>query len=556
MTTIEISYKDLCELTGKKIPIKELEEEAILYVKGELQGIEGDTLKIEIADTNRPDLWSSEGIARELRAQYGLDSGVPKADVKKGNYSVHVDPQLMKIRPMISCAVIKDVKVTNEFIIQIVQLQEKVAEGFGRKRKEAAIGVYDFDKITWPVRYIAADPDKEKFVPLEFTEKMTLRQILSRHPKGRDYACLLEPYQKFPLLIDSANEVLSMPPVINSNHTGKITEKTKNLFVEVTGYDWNYTNTALLVMVQALADRGFKVESVINVFPDGKKITPDFSPKKAEVDLYYVNKRLGLELTGAEVVRLLKRARYNAAFGDGKIKVEYPAYRQDILHKADITEDIAISYGYNKFIPETPKLATIGYMQHIERFARKASEIMLGLGGQEVMNYTLTNEEILVKNMCLSKKPRLIEIENFVSKNWNCFRNSLLPEMIEFLSKNKNKEYPQQIFETGQVVLYDETKDTMTRNPVMLGWAMIAGKVGYTEARQALDYLLKNIGVEYKIFAVENDSFISGRAGKVVVKGNEIGVLGEINPVVLEEFGLEMPVGIFEINLSELMEAK
>ena len=109
MTTIEVSYKDLCKLVGKK-----LTEELLMYVKGELEGSEGDTLKIELADTNRPDLWSTEGIARELKSQLGLESGVPKVDVKKGNYLVKVDPGLKNIRPMISCAVVKDVKVRSK----------------------------------------------------------------------------------------------------------------------------------------------------------------------------------------------------------------------------------------------------------------------------------------------------------------------------------------------------------------------------------------------------------------------------------------------------------
>ncbi|MDD3084251.1 MAG: phenylalanine--tRNA ligase beta subunit-related protein, partial [Candidatus ainarchaeum sp.] len=244
MPTLEVSRKDFEKLVGKKFSQKELEE-SLEYVKGELDFQENDILKVDCKETNRPDLWSTEGLAREIKSRIGLEKGIKKYKVEKSNIEVFIDKNLEKVRPLIVCAVVKGVKIDNDFIVQMVQLQEKVGETFGRKRKEAGIGLYDLDIMNPPVYYKGFKDNEIEFIPLEWKVPMRPTEILSQHDKGKAYSHLLSNTKIYPIVIDSKNVVASMPPIINSQITGKITEKTKNLFIEVTGFNWKVVETAL-----------------------------------------------------------------------------------------------------------------------------------------------------------------------------------------------------------------------------------------------------------------------------------------------------------------------
>lgn len=556
MPTIEISYQDLCNLIGKKIPIKELEKEGILFVKGEFEEVDGDRIKLEIADTNRPDLWSVEGIARELKTKYNVESGAVNYTSKKSGLKLTIDKNLKKIRPLTVCAVIKGINVSEEMLFQIIQLQEKVCETFGRNRDQAAIGVYDYDKITGPITYKAFDPDKTKFQPLDYPTEVTLRQILSKHPKGKEYGHLLEGFDKYPLFIDSAGEVLSMPPVINSDHTGKVTKDTHNLFIECSGHDLKFIVPALNVIVSALIDRGGKLETV-EIEDNGKTTTsPDFSLKEITVSKELILKMLGKTIPDKEIIQLLKGARFDIKEEKESFKVYYAPYRQDIMHPMDIVEDILIGYGFNNIVPESPMILTGHGLIEEEQFARDIADIMVGLSCQEVMSYTLTNKDYLFKNMNLDPETqKIIEIDNAVSKNWCVFRTWITPQILEIFSKNTNREYPQQIFEIGQVVIPDEKAETRAINPIRIAWGIIDKNPDFTTAKQVLDFLMDSLGVSYEIIEAEHDSFIPGRCGRVIVNGKKIAYIGEIHPQVLNNWKLDYPVAAFELNLTELYKA-
>ena len=270
-----MNKKDLEELCGCRFQSKEELEEALWKAKTELESLEGDEIKASLSDTNRPDLLSTEGIARELRYRLGKQKKILEYKTKKSGIVATVDPALKEIRPKAAYAIARNVKVTDAFLRQMIQLQEKICLTFGQKRKEIAIGVFDLGQVNGNVRYYAADL-KTEFVPLEYKVKMRLDEILAEHPKGKEYGQLLKGQKKYPLLVDSKNEVLSMPPIINSAGSGKVTEKTKNLFLDVTGFSQEKVNTALAVFCAALADRGAAIGSVEVNYGNKKVTTPFF----------------------------------------------------------------------------------------------------------------------------------------------------------------------------------------------------------------------------------------------------------------------------------------
>ena len=551
MPTIEVSHHDLCRMIGKKIPVSKLKEEGILFAKGEIDEAKGDLLKVDIKDTNRPDLWSTEGIARELRGRY-VSGGLPRYRTRKSGVVVKVDQKLKRIRPYTACAVVKNLSIDNHMLSQLIQLQEKVSVTFGRNRKEIAIGVYDLNRIKPPISFTTVKPDGIKFIPLEFKRELTPRQILKEHPKGREFGHLLEDAAEYPIFIDSVGEVLSVPPIINSEHTGKVTGQTRDVFIECSGFDLRFLLPALNVIVSALADRGGEIETVRVVYPEKTIETPDLEPGRLEVELDYLNRVSGLNLKMEKACRLLNRARYDAKPSGKRIKVLYPAYRQDIMHQRDVIEDAIISYGYNNIEPVVPRLVTTGNQNPIEIFSNKISELLTGLGLQETLSYILTNKKHLFENMDL-KEGRAVEIENIVSANWSVFRSWLLPSLLEFLSRNKHVEYPQKIFEIGDVVNLDSGGETGTKDVRKLAVALTDIEIGYEDISSILDSLLRGIGADYKLRKMIHPSFIKGRVAGILVNGREIGVVGEVNPLVLERWELDKPVVAFEIELEKLM---
>lgn len=554
MPTIEVSHRDLCRLTGRNISVRDLEERGILYVKGEIDESSGNELKIDIKDTNRPDLWSAEGIARELRGQYGTETGIPKYNIKKSGLVVRVDKKLRAVRPYTTCAVVRSLKITDDVLSQMIQLQEKVAGTYGRNRKEVAIGVYDLHKIKGPIDFTTVKPTGIRFVPLEFTRKMTPKEILEKHPKGREYGHLLRGFREYPIFIDSAGEVLSIPPIINSNHTGKVTKRTRDVFIECSGFNLKFLGPAINILVTALADRGGIIESVEVQYQDRKITTPDLEPKSISLDVDYCNRVSGLNLKPEEMCLLLERSRYQARNRKNVIELLYPAYRQDIMHQRDVIEDVIISYGYNDIDPEPPKLATVGKSREIESFVERVTDAVTGLGLQEIITYILTNKENIFRRMNIPDG-RVVEIENYVSSNWNVFRTWLLPGTLEFLSRNKHNEYSQRVFEIGDTVKLDPSRETKTRDVRKLCAAITDTRVGYEEISSILDALMRNLGTKYTLEPTNHGSFIHGRCARIVSRGSRIGFIGEINPLVLENFGLEKPVIAFEMDLEKIFES-
>ncbi len=547
MPAIIFSLADLQNLLKRKMNLEQLKE-LLHYAKGSFEDYneEEDEVKVDLTDTNLPYLWSVEGIARLIKGVLGNEKGIPNFKINKSNYNIFVDRSVKKIRPYIAAFVAKEHKVDDYLIKQIIQLQEKLSELYGRKRKKIAIGVYSHKKIKYPIYYKATDPESIKFIPLEFRKEMTQQQILEEHPKGKEYAWILKDFKKYPILIDDKGEVLSFPPIINSNTTGKIEEGDDELFFEATSEVLEDVLLVTNIFAQALYDRGFKIFSVNIRYPDKKITTPYLFNDKIQIKKEQIKDLLGLDLKESEIKRLLEKMRYDYV----KEKVIIPPYRKDILHQVDVIEDIAISYGYDKIKPLQLTTYSIGSSLPIVKFIDKVREIIIGLSYQELLSPVLNNKDILYDKMNIEDFGT-VEIDQYMSETYSVVRTWLLPILMEFLSKNRHIEYPQKVFEQGPV--------TVRKNEEIKDYERIAivsahEKTDFTEIKQVLDSLFRNLGIEYEIEETEHNSFIEGRVGRVSVNGKKIAYIGEISPVVLNNFGLIVPVSALEINLTDLFE--
>jgi len=553
MPTIDVSLKDLSKMLGRELTVEELDD-LILYAKGELDGEDGDTIKLDMKDTNRPDLWSSEGIIRQLRGNLGIETGLPRYEIHESDIQVYADPALKDVRPYCVNAIVLDLDIDEAFLSQIIQLQEKIALTFGRKRKEVAVGIIDYDKISPPIYYKATKPDENAFVPLTFTEEKTPREILKEHPKGLEYGHLIEDSDVYPLLVDSRGVVLTMPPVINSEETGKVTTDTKNIFIDITGFDIDYLKIALNVIVSAFAERGGNVYGATINYGDEKIKVPDLTPLSFNLDKKSIRGILGLDLGDEGLKDHLERMRYGVDIKGDHVEVKYLPYRKDIMHPYDVIEDIAISYGYNDIVPEIPRLYTIGRLLPMTRKLRLVRELMVGIGYQEVLTFTLSSNEQLYDKMEVDRPENVVEIENPVSQSWSVLRDWITPSLLSFLSRNTHRDYPQNVFEVSEVLNEDQSAETMVDSRNKLAFALCNSGANFTKIRESLENMMSNIGKEFVVEPVEHGSFLPGRVGRVMVDGTEFGIIGELHPKVLENWGIETPMAVAELEIERLIE--
>ena len=561
MPTIDIDYADFERLLGMELH-KDLDKinELLAFVKGEakLFNEKEGTISLEIKDTNRPDIWNIEGLVRALRGFLGFEEGLRQYAVGKQSAKVHVDQGLENIRPYIGCSIVKNLRLTDSMIRGFMHMQDKLDQTYGRNRRRTSIGLYNLDLIKLPLQYTVAKPEEVSFVPLGFTEEMNLKEILAGHPKGLEYGNIVSKHEVYPILLDAEDKPLSFPPIINSNDLGRITENTRNILVEVTGTMEEAVLNTLKIVTLSLIDRGGEAYAAKIHYPHRRLdvVTPSFEPGQMDLNVDYTNRVLGLQLKAKQIAQMLRKAGHGAEEIDrNQVHVQIPCYRIDVMHPIDLVEDVAIAYDYNNIKPLWREMPTTGRVRPEQGMIDVARELMIGLEFQEVLTYSLTNPENLFKKMNL-KKERIVEISNPKVITLTCLRNWLLPSLIEFVSNNLHVECPQKLFELGKVTLPDEKKETRTRDEERLAAVIYDANASFTQVKSTLEAFMKNFGLEWQIRETEHPSFINGRACKAIVKGTEVGILGEINPKVLETWKLENPTAAFELDIERIVKIK
>jgi len=556
MPIIDISKKDVEKLLGRSLPNTEDKLNDIFqYVGGEVESLSGDAIQLEIKCRNRPDLWCAEGLTRELRGALDIETGLKKYTIKSNKkYKIKVSKELRNIRQYMACAVVKGVKLSDQIIKQLMQQQEKVDGNYGRNRKKTSIGLYNLDLIKFPLTYELTEPTHNAFIPLQMDSELTPKQILSRHPTGRKYAHLVEHLKKYPIFKDAKGKVLSLPPIINSDDLGKLNENVKNVLIEVTGTNYDAVVNVLAMMTLSLADRGGKIWSTRIDSPFQKdNIFPIFKSRTWKLGVAETNARLGTNFTGKEILKLLEKARYSGKLidvgGFDFLELKAPFYRTDLMHDVDLIEDVAIMHGYSNFDLQPIRVPTTGALSPLTIFSDKIRRLMIGFGSQEVQTFTLTDPAVFTK---AKEDKKRVEIENPISQTYSILRNKIWPMLIDLLSKNTNREYPQSVFEVGDIVAPNSKAETKSDTWKHLAFAF-AGDADFTYAKQVLCGLLASVGKECKVKESERKSFIPGRVGDIFVGGKKVGLVGELHPTVLKDFGIEMPICVFELDLDYIL---
>jgi phenylalanyl-tRNA synthetase beta chain len=543
MPVVELSYSRLQKLVGK-VSKKQISD-SLPFLGLDIESEDKDLVRIEYSP-NRPDYSTDFGIALGLQGLLGIKTGIVKLNVKKSNkYPISVKPTVSKIRPYVTGIIAKNGKVDDKTIKQLMTMQEDLHFGIGRKRKKSSIGIHDLDKISFPLVYTTTNRN-HKFIPLNSEKEIPISEILTNTDVGKDYGLLLGQSSQVPIILDSDQNTVSFPPIINAAVT-TVTTKTKNLFVEVTGINKEDAEDMLAVVATILQSAGFKLESV--KISGTKNSSPNLVPRKLIVNSSLINLTLGLDLKTSKIISCLKKSRLDATSKGNNIICNIPAYRFDIFGPMDLVEEVALGYGIQNLEPTVSPSQTIGEINPISVQLKSLDKTMIGLGYLEALNSSLTSKRVLY-DMTKRDSTKIISVLDSKSQEHTILRDSILPGLLENISRNIHESYPQKMFETGTVFV--------SGNPITekINFSGISAHkdANFTEIKSVIQSAI-NIGFGIKIETKTSDhpSFEKGHCASIIVNNTPIGIIGKINSEIIENYKIRVPVMGFEISLTEFL---
>ena len=545
MPVVELNLSRLQKLVGKNVNKKQILD-SLPFLGLDIESLEGNIVRVEYSP-NRPDYSTDFGIALGLQGILGISKGMLRLDIRKqGNYEIKVDSSTSKIRPFVTGIIARNGSLDNESVKQIINMQEDLHFGLGRKRKKSSIGIHDLDSIFFPLKYSTTSRD-HRFIPLNSTKESSISEILQNSEVGSDYGSILGQSAKVPIIIDSKGQTISFPPIINAALT-TVTTKTKNILVEVTGIDKQSAEDMLSVVVTILQGAGFQFSQL--KVSGSKNSTPNFMPRSIIVDADSVNKILGLNISGSMLLSCLKKCRLDATMKGKKIQCIIPRYRFDIFGGMDIVEEVALGYGIDNLKPAWPASVHIGEKNMTSEKLDSISRLMTGFGFMETLNSTLTSKQILYQ-MSNRDSSQIISVTSSKSQEHTILRDSILPELLENLSKNIHETYPQKFFESGIVF----SKGSPIKETTNLACVTASEETNFSEMKAVLQSLLRtgfNIECETKTLS-KHALFSQGRVAEIIVNKKIVGYIGELDSKVLENFRIRTRVVAFELKLSGLI---
>ena len=543
MPVVQLYLDRLQKLIGKKTNKNKIVS-TLPFLGLDIEEQTNQYIRVEYSP-NRPDYATDFGVAVGLQGLSGIKKGLSKLDVKKGNYHLKVDSSVKRVRPYITAIVAKNGILDDETIRQLITLQEDLHFGIGRRRKKTSIGIHNLDNIVFPVKYTTANKN-HKFIPLDASHESTAAEILEKTDVGKQYGKILGDSSKIPIIIDSEGKTISFPPIINSALTA-VSTKTTNLFVEVTATEKNAAEDTLAVVASTLQNAGFKLYSV--KISGANNSTPLLKAKKMTLDAKLVNSVLGLHLSPSIIATALRKSRLDAVPKKDKIICTIPRFRFDIFGPMDLVEEVVLGYGIENLKPTLPTSVSVGQKNDVTKKLDSLSLIMIGLGYTEALNSSLVSKQTQY-DLTNRKNSEIIKVVESKSQEHTILRDAIIPGLLENLSKNIHEPYPQKLFEIGAVF----SKGNPINEDIHFGCIAAHKDANFSEIKSIMQSTLKtgfNKNCETK--TTSHTIFSKGKTASILSNNRNVGIIGEIDSQIIENFKIRVPVVGFEIKLSGLI---
>ncbi|KAM3719716.1 Phenylalanine--tRNA ligase beta subunit [Dirofilaria immitis] len=536
--------------------------------------------KIELP-ANRYDLLCVEGLSRALR--------IFRNEIKPPTYqrygSAHcrhqiiIKPEVLSIRPFIVGAVLIDVKLDADSYASLIDLQDKLHQNLCRKRSLVAIGTHDLDTVQGPFYYGAEKPADLRFRPLNRTAEYTAEELMALYSTDshlKPYLPIIIGKKRYPVIRDENGIVLSMPPIINGEHS-KIKLTTRNILIEVTATDLEKAKIVLNTIVSMFSQYtsngtgdnvSFLVEPIEIISVDGTKHEyPDLDDRSMVVSVQNINKRIGLDLKAEEMCSLLNRMSLKTQLHSKEknqdlLEVRVPITRPDILHECDVAEDVAIAYGFNRIEQQFPEAYTTGEPFPLNKLTDLLRYDIAAAGWTETLNFTLCSlDDISVKLRKPDNLKHAVKISNPKTSEFQVARISLLPGLLKVLASNKDMPLPLRLFEIQDVVLKDSSTDVGARNERRLCAVYCNKSSGFEIIHGLLDRVMQLLGVKwtkdgtgYYIVAYDDPTYFNGQCAEIIgPAGISLGRVGVLHPDVITAFGFALPVSVMDITIEPFL---
>jgi len=577
MPTISIKREVLFQGLGQRYTEEEFDElcfefglelDEVVTEKDD-NGKEEIVYKIEIG-ANRYDLLCVEGLVRALLV-FQSKMAIPKYELSKPGKleRLVVDPSVDCVRPHVIGAVLRGVTFTKERYDSFIELQDKLHQNLARKRTLASVGTHDLDTIKGPFKYMAKAPKDIKFVPLNQMKEYTSAELMDLYSTDshlKAYLPIIRDSPVYPVIYDSNNVVLSLPPITNSEHS-KITLNTKNVLIECTCTDLTKGKIVLdtlVTMFSQYCTKPFSIEPVETVSKGQTTVHPTLKYRTETIKSESVNGLVGVNQTPVQIATLLSKMCLESKVNkDNTITVTIPPTRHDVIHPCDIYEDVAIAYGYNNIVKTTPQTLTVAQQLPINKLTDQLRESVAQSGFTEALTFSLcSRDDVATKMRKKIESIPAVHIANPKTLEFQVARTALLPGLLKTVQANRKMPLPLKLFEISDVVHKDLGTEVGARNERHLAAVFYNKTPGFEVIHGLLDRVMQLLEVPlstdkstsgYYLQSSEDASYFPGRAAEIVAYGQVIGRLGVLHPEVITGFDLNLPCSALEINIEPFL---
>ncbi len=529
MVVIKASSEYVKNIMGKETYDKIEEFSKVIGYEYEF----GEEVRIEF-NPDRPDLFSFVTLADAIKKFY-YNKRDETYNFSSGNIDISNENNKSG-RPFIYTFIAKGERI-GELLNDLIDFHESISDNVGRRRTKAAVGLHDYDTITQPLKYGSTDL-KGEFCPYDEDKERKLEEIVLTHEKGKLFIDLAKTGNKVYALED-VNGIISIPPMLNSRRT-RVNTSTKNFLVDITATNGETGRKLKLLSMYYFNSLGYELIDDSGIL-DASPLKQGFESMGME-NVNKVSKVIGNEIAQKDIYDYLRKMGYRVK--DGTIGI--PFYRIDVMGFVDLVEDISKARGYDKISEKEIKLKAFGSANPHKKFSNILSEIMIGMGFQEIMSFFVTNS----KNVEFGRQSRELKIMNPKSQDFSQLRNSIFPEMLEFFQRNLRRSYPQRIFEIGRILGEENEEEHMA-------FAVADSKNGYSYIKGYLETFLK--ALTQKNYFIDGSNLIkviiNGRGGTILIDDICVGFIGEILPEILINYELANPVTVAEIDVDKLFSA-
>lgn len=533
----------------------------------EYLGLKKETLDFDIT-SNRPDCLSMIGMARETAATLRTTYKMPNMEYKITSNANINDELTVEVKDSLCrrymARGVKNVKIgpspkwmQDRLLEAGVRPINNIVDITNFVMLEIGEPMHAFDKREIKTNTIVVEKalNGEKFITLDDTERELDDTVLCIKDGERPVALAgIMGGQNSEVKEDTTEIIFECANFegtnirVNSKKLGIRTESSSRFEKDI---DPNLAELALNRACALVCELGCGdvMEGTIDVYNEVKEVS------SISVDSRWINKFLGTSISKEEMKRCLDSVDLNTKINGDNLDITIPTFRIDISIKEDIAEEVARIYGYNNIEGTIFKVQTEREPKYRKEILDdKVIEIMTGSGLNQSISYSFISPKAFDKIVLPedSELRRVVTIKNPLGEDYSVMRTTTLASMMESLARNYSRNNSEAyLFEIGKVYIpsEDPTELPTEKNILTIG---IYGDVDYLNIKGIVENLIDGLGVKGVKFLreSENPSFHPGKTAKLIVgRKTEAGVFGEIHPDVNENFGIEVPCFVAEINL-------